>query len=53
MKAHNDNIFHKIQDKVTMQAEDVVCRNPKEGEQDRAYYNLLIKDDYDKINGLL
>ena len=54
MKAHNNNIFHQIQeDKVTIQAEDVVCGNPKEGEQDRAHYDLLIKDDYDKINGLL
>ena len=46
VKAHNNNIFHQIQeDKVTIQAEDVVCGNPKEGERDRAYYNLLIKDD--------
>ena len=54
MKAHNDNIFCEIQeDKVTIQAEDNVCGSPKEGEQVRAYYDLLIKDDYDKINGLL
>ena len=38
---------------MTIQAENVVCGNPKEGERDRAYYDLLIKDDYDKINGLL
>ena len=53
VKAHSNNIFCQIQeDKVTIQAEDVVCGNPKEGERDRAYYNMLIKDDY-KINGLL
>ena len=51
---HVITIFHQIQeDEVARQAEDVVCGNPKEGEQDRAYYNLLIKDDYNKINGLL
>ena len=54
VKAHNNNIFCQIQeDKVTIQAEDVLCGNPKEGERDRAYYDLLIKDDYDKMNGLL
>ena len=54
VKAHNNNIFHQIQeDKVTIQAEDVVCGKPKEGEWDRAYYDLLIKEEYDKRNGLL
>ena len=54
MKTHNNNIFCQIQeDKVTIQAEDVVCGNSKEAGWDRAYYDLLIKEDYDKINGLL
>ena len=39
--------------KVTIQAEDAVCGNPKEGEWDMAYYHLMIKDKYDKINGLM
>ena len=41
------------QDKVTIQAEDAVCGNPEEGEQDMAYYCLMIRDEYDQINGLL
>ena len=41
------------EDKVTIQAEDVVCGNPNEGERDMAYYRLMIKDKYNKINGLL
>ena len=46
MEAHNNNIFCQIQeDEMTIQAEDVVCGNPKESEWDRAYYDLLIKDD--------
>ena len=39
--------------KVTIQAEDAVHRNPEEGEWDMAYYHLMIKDKYDKINGLM
>ena len=54
VKQHNRNIFHQMQeDKVTIQAEDAVCANPNEGQQDMAYYHLMIRDEYDKINGLL
>ena len=54
MKQHNRNIFHQMQeDKVTIQAEDAVCGNPDKGEWDMANYHLMIKDKYDKINGLL
>ena len=38
---------------MTIQVEDAVCGNPDEGEWDMAYYCLMIKDKYDKINGLL
>ena len=41
------------EDKVTIQAEDAVCGNPDEGQWDMAYCHLMIKDKYDKINGLL
>ena len=54
VEQHNRNIFHQMQeDKVTIQAEDVVCGNPNEGEWDMAYYHLMIRDKYNKINGLL
>ena len=54
VKQHNRNIFCEMQEyKVTIQAEDAVCGNPKEGEQDMAYYHLMIKDKYDQINGLM
>ena len=41
------------EDKVTIQAEDGVCGNPNEGQWDMAYYCLMIRDEYNKINGLL
>ena len=51
---HNRNIFHQMQgDKVTIQAEDAVYGNPNEGEWDMACYRLMVRDEYDKINGLL
>ena len=54
MEQHNRNIFHQMhEDKVTIQAEDVVSGNPNEGEWDMAYYRLMIRDKYNKINGLL
>ena len=54
VKQHNRNIFHQMQeDKVTIQAEDAECGNPNEGQWNMAYYHLMIRDEYDKINGLL
>ena len=54
VEQHNRNIFHQMQgDKVTIQAEDAVYGNPNEGEWDMAYYRLMIRDEYDKINRLL
>ena len=54
VEQHNRNIFHQMQeDKLTIQAEDAVCGNPNEGEWDMAYYRLMIRDEYNKINGLL
>ena len=54
VKQHNRNIFCQMQEyKVTIQAEDTVCESPEEGEWDMAYYHLMIKDKYDKINGLI
>ena len=54
VEQHNRNIFHQMQeDKVTIQAEDTVCGNPNEGEWDMAYYRLMIRDEYNKRNGLL
>ena len=54
VEQHNRNIFHQMQgDKVTIQAENAVCGNPNEGEWDMAYYRLMMRDEYDKINGLL
>ena len=41
------------EDKETIQAEDAVCGNPNEGERDMAHYCLMIRDEYNKINGLL
>ena len=54
VEQHNRNIFHQMQeDKVTIQAEDAVCGNPNKGEWDMASYHLMIRDEYNKINGLL
>ena len=54
VEQHNRNIFHQMQeDKVTIQAEDSVCGDPNEGERDMAYYHLMIRDEYNNINGLL
>ena len=54
VKQHNRNIFHQMQeDKVTIQVEDAVCGNPEEGKWDMAYYRLMMRDEYNKINGLL
>ena len=51
---HNRIIFYQIQeDQLTIQAEDAVCGNPNEGQWNMAYYHLMIRDEYDKINGLL
>ena len=50
----NRNIFYQMQeDEGTIQAEDAVCGNPNKGQWNMAYYRLMIRDEYDKINGLL